>query len=112
MAPIVHIVLFQFKANVAPEVVKATCDKMLSLKTACLHPTLNTPYIKSAIGGKDNSPEKFQGGLTHGFVMEFENEDDRLYYVQTDPAHKAFTTSIESVVEKATVLDFSPGVFK
>jgi hypothetical protein len=30
---------------------------MLALKDKCLHPTTNTPYVKMAMGGKENSPE-------------------------------------------------------
>jgi hypothetical protein len=30
---------------------------MLELKDQCLHPTSKTPYVKSGIGGKQNSPE-------------------------------------------------------
>lgn len=30
---------------------------MLALKDKCLHPTTNTPYLKMAVGGKENSPE-------------------------------------------------------
>jgi hypothetical protein len=33
---------------------------MLALKANCLHPTAQTPYIKSAIGGRDTSPEGYQ----------------------------------------------------
>ncbi len=33
---------------------------MLALKDECLHPTTNKPYVKMAMGGKQNSPE----GLT------------------------------------------------
>jgi hypothetical protein len=30
---------------------------MLALKDKCLHPTTNKPYVKMAMGGKENSPE-------------------------------------------------------
>lgn len=33
---------------------------MLTLKDNCVHPTSQQPYIKSASGGKDNSPEGIQ----------------------------------------------------
>jgi Stress responsive A/B Barrel Domain len=45
------------------------------------------------------------------FVVEFENEDDRLYYLDKDPAHLEFKTSIGGVVAKAQVVDFIPGIF-
>lgn len=36
------------------------CERMLTLKDNCVHPTSQQPYIKSASGGKDNSPEGIQ----------------------------------------------------
>lgn len=52
-----------------------------------------------------------QNGLTHAFVVQFANPDDRNYYVETDPAHRAFRKTIEPLVEKVTVLDFTHGTF-
>lgn len=34
--------------------------RLVALKDNCIHPTSNNPYIKSASGGTDNSPEGFQ----------------------------------------------------
>lgn len=39
---------------------KKACERMLALKNNCVHPTSQQPYIKSASGGKDNSPEGIQ----------------------------------------------------
>lgn len=36
------------------------CTDMLGLGEQCLHPSTGKPYIKSASGGKDNSPEGAQ----------------------------------------------------
>ncbi|OKL59800.1 hypothetical protein UA08_04955 [Talaromyces atroroseus] len=49
---ITHIVLFQFKSST---------DKA----------TIDSPYIKASSGGRDNSPEGIQHGITHAFVVEF-----------------------------------------
>lgn len=103
---------------------------MLHLRENCIHPTTQKPYIKASAGGKDNSIEGLQvctrflqqppgsmvlltakNGITHVFVVEFENEDDREYYVRSDPAHQAFVKSLDGVIEKAQVVDFTPGVF-
>jgi hypothetical protein len=43
--------------------------------------------------------------------VEFENDDDRTYYLDQDPAHLAFKKSIGTVVKKVQVVDFTPGVF-
>ncbi|RHZ63827.1 hypothetical protein CDV55_107405 [Aspergillus turcosus] len=123
---IIHVVQFQFKPTASPEVIKDTCTRMLNLRENCIHPTTQKPYIKASAGGKDNSIEGLQvcqqqpgymvvltakNGITHVFVVEFENEDDREYYVRTDPAHQAFVKTLDGVIEKAQVVDFTPGVF-
>lgn len=47
-----------------------------------------------------------------GFVVEFENETDREYYVNKDPDHAAFVASLPPEGKrKAGVMDFEEGVF-
>ncbi|KAL5362636.1 hypothetical protein BJX96DRAFT_154282 [Aspergillus floccosus] len=108
---VTHIVLFQFKADATPEVVKDVCSRMLALKDECIHPTSQKPYIKFSSGGADNSPEGIQNGITHAFVVEFASAADRDYYVKEDPTHQEFVRSLGGVIEKAQVIDFTPGVF-
>ncbi|KAI9799257.1 MAG: hypothetical protein M1833_004135 [Piccolia ochrophora] len=108
---IVHIVLFQIEADADASKVTDFCQRMLALKSDCIHPTTQRPYVKSVIGGKDNSLDDRTAGLTHGFVVEFENEEDRKYYIEKDPAHAAFKASLTGVVQKVTVVDFAPGEF-
>jgi hypothetical protein len=103
---------------------------MLSLRHTCMHPTESTPYIISSSGGKDNSPEGAQvllisslpnvglaltgaqqGGLTHGFVVIFANAKDRDYYVNDDPAHKAFVKKNGPRFEDVRVVDYEGGVY-
>ncbi|KAF5008535.1 hypothetical protein FDECE_5191 [Fusarium decemcellulare] len=108
---VTHTVLFQLKADAKPEDVKAACDRFLALKDNCIHPTSNTPYITSVKGGRDNSIEGKQNGITHGFVVEFSSAEDRDYYVKTDPAHQDFSKSIRHLVEKVIVVDFANGVY-
>lgn len=71
---------------------------MVGLAEKCVHPQSNKNYMKSHGGGRDNSPEgqqvvvanrslmharfadeSHQGGFSHGFICEFENEEDRKY---------------------------------
>ncbi|KAJ6184172.1 hypothetical protein N7519_005473 [Penicillium mononematosum] len=108
---ITHIVLFQFKSEVAAEDVRDVCERMLALRDSCLHPTSQQPYIQSASGGKDNSPEGIQNGITHAFVLEFACAADRDYYVESDPVHLAFVETLDGLLEKAQVVDFTDGVF-
>ncbi|PLB34914.1 Dabb family protein [Aspergillus candidus] len=108
---ITHIVLFQFKVDAPPAAVKDACSRMLALKDNCVHPASQRPYIKSAVGGADNSPEGIQGGITHAFVMEFATAEDREYYVSSDPTHQEFVKSLGGIIEKAQVVDFANGVY-
>ncbi|CAG8051738.1 unnamed protein product [Penicillium nalgiovense] len=79
---------------------------MLALKDSCLHPTSQQPYIKSASGGKDNSPESIQVS-----GPRFTCAADRDYYVQSDPVHFAFVESLDGLLEKAQVVYFTDGAF-
>ncbi|KAK3944366.1 stress responsive A/B barrel domain-containing protein [Diplogelasinospora grovesii] len=108
---ITHIVLFQFKRDASPGAVDVACARMMALKESCVLPTTQQTYIKSITGGKDHSPEGLQDGLTHGFVVEFASTADRDYYVSSDPVHQTFKKDVATVVEKATVLDFTNGSF-
>ncbi|GAB7349103.1 hypothetical protein MBLNU459_g8053t1 [Dothideomycetes sp. NU459] len=108
---IVHIVLFEFKPTAEREVITDVCGRMLALSDKCLHPTSNKPYVKSHGGGRDNSPEGHQGAFTHGFVFEFESEDDRKYYLEKDPAHLEFVGSLKDIIQNVRVVDFCPGVY-
>ncbi|KAF2965015.1 hypothetical protein GQX73_g8554 [Xylaria multiplex] len=105
--PVNHLVLFQFKGEASTESVDKIYADMLSLKDACLRDGTQKPYIKSLTGGKDNSPEGLQDGLQYAFVVEFENEDDRNYYVHEDKAHKAFVANLMPLLVKAVVVDYS-----
>ncbi|KAK4194684.1 stress responsive A/B barrel domain-containing protein [Triangularia verruculosa] len=108
---VTHIVLFKFKSDLDGGAIDVAAAKILSLKENCLSPNSQNAYIKSITGGRDNSPENLQNGMTHAFVVQFENTDDRNYYVEQDPAHLAFKKEIEPLVEKVMVLDYINGVF-
>ncbi|KAL0954590.1 hypothetical protein HGRIS_003550 [Hohenbuehelia grisea] len=111
-ATIVHIVLFAFKPEVSESTKLDVSSRMLALKHKTRHPDTNRPYILSASGGLDNSPEGLQANFTHGFVVEFKCAADRDYYVAKDPVHQAFVKSLDGIVDKALVFDYHPGVFK
>ncbi|KAH8599407.1 hypothetical protein B0O99DRAFT_669332 [Bisporella sp. PMI_857] len=108
---LVHIVLFKFKSSLSSDVIKAACARMLALKESCIHPTSQEPYILESSGGKDNSPEGLQDGLSHGFVVKFASERDRDYYVKEDPVHQTFVKSLDGLIEKVTVVDYEQGNF-
>ena len=52
-----------------------------------------------------------QGVFTHTYILEFDSESDRNYYIKDDPAHMAFGHSLTGIVEKVMVMDFLPDVF-
>lgn len=52
-----------------------------------------------------------QNGFTHAFVLEFDNEEDRNFYVKQDEAHLAFVAGLEGLVDGAQVLDYTPGKY-
>ncbi|PVH94127.1 hypothetical protein DM02DRAFT_573372 [Periconia macrospinosa] len=106
-----HIVLFQFKKSASSFHIKEITSKMLALKKSCINPTTNRPYIKSITGGKDNSKENLQNGLTHAFIVKFASDEDRDFYVNEDPVHKAFKDAAGPHLEKAVVVDFQESVF-
>ncbi|KAI5371124.1 Putative stress-response A/B barrel domain-containing protein HS1/DABB1 [Septoria linicola] len=108
---IIHIVLFEFKPSTTHDQVEDVCTRMLALSEKCLHPTTNKPYVTSYSGGRDTSPEGLQGGFSHGFVSQFESEEDRKYYLEKDPAHLEFVASLKDVIQNVRVLDFEPGKF-
>lgn len=101
---------------------------MLALREKCIHPETNEQYVKSYGGGRDNSPEGLQvgrhsrfrdciladclqGAFSHGFISEFQNEEDRKYYLEKDPAHLAFVKSLDGIMQNVRVVDFEPGKF-
>ncbi|KAH8692298.1 stress responsive A/B barrel domain protein [Talaromyces proteolyticus] len=108
---VTHIVLFQFKPSADTATINDACSRMLALRDNCLHPSSQRPYIKSSSGGLDNSIEGIQSGITHAFVVEFANKEDRDYYVKNDPAHQEFVQSLDGIIEKAQVIDFTDRVF-
>ncbi|PNY27358.1 Uncharacterized protein TCAP_02718 [Tolypocladium capitatum] len=54
--------------------------------------------------------ERREDGLTHAFVVEFQSQEDRDYYVRQDPAHNAFVENVLQKLVQARIMDFSPGV--
>ena len=46
---------------------------------------------------------------SHGFIVEFANEEDRRFYVEEDAAHRAFVEGLGGVVGGIGVLDFEAG---
>jgi hypothetical protein len=100
---------------------------MLALQHKCVNAASQKPYIKSFSGGRNNSNEGhavrtctsddahvkankyLKSPYTHGFVVEFESEEDRDYYVNKDPAHQEFISFAGELLQNVKVLDYEPG---
>ena len=48
---------------------------------------------------------------TYGWIVEFENKEDRDYYLKKDPAHAAFVGYVKTIAKGVGSFDYVPGVF-
>lgn len=69
-----HIVLFKLKPSLSDEDTKYIMESLGDLKN-------EIPQILSYTWGKNNTIEDLDKGYTHGFVMDFKNEEDRKTYL-------------------------------
>ncbi|KAH6997381.1 hypothetical protein EDB80DRAFT_883525 [Ilyonectria destructans] len=100
-----RVVQFQFKPSVTNEAIDGVLSKIQGLKDGCLHPETKKPYIQSIEGGADNSPEGLQQGITHAFVIQFANPEDRDYYALKDPTHLGVVGELGPLLEKVQIID-------
>ncbi|THX65145.1 hypothetical protein D6D11_00683 [Aureobasidium pullulans] len=107
---ITHIVLFKYRADITWSDFEKHFESFMALKTTSLNPTTGKPLIKSLKAGKNRSWEPFNKGFTHGFVLEFENQDDLDYYLTKEPVHIAFSKSAGPLIEDSCVIDIKDGV--
>ncbi|KAL1736936.1 hypothetical protein EV714DRAFT_279438 [Schizophyllum commune] len=105
-----HVLAFNLIPSLSEADVKTVFDGILNLKPTCVKPDGKT-YIRSIKGGKQNSKEGADKGIKWVFIVEFENEEDRDYYVHTDPVHAALAKTLISQVADIAVLDFTEDVF-
>ncbi|GAA5876844.1 hypothetical protein JCM16303_006306 [Sporobolomyces ruberrimus] len=110
MGIITHIVSFKYKPTTSPAEKHFVASSFLALQSRCVDQQEGKNYI-AVTGGKDNSPENAANGYEHSFVVTFENEQARDYYVNEDPAHSKFKELAGQHVEKVFVFDFEAGVF-
>ena len=96
-----HVVLFKFKDDAPPADVKALEDQIMAMKS-------QIPTIKTIEWGKDCSVENLQDGLTHAFLVTFENPDGLKVYLP-HAAHQAVVKSLTPLKEKVLVFDYVAG---
>ncbi len=93
-----HVVIFKFNDSSSPEDVQHVADTFYALKKS-------VPQIKDMEWGINNSPEQFNQGFTHCFIISFKSEKDLADY-QNDPNHKAFQEVLKPHMEKVFVVDY------
>jgi len=77
-----HVVSFKYKSDVTDTQKKEVEEAFAALKKSI-------PQIKSLDYGSNVSPEKFNQGFTHMWVLTFDNSTDRDAYL-VHPEHKKF----------------------
>jgi Stress responsive A/B Barrel Domain len=93
-----HVVIFKFKDTSSPEDVQKVADTFYALKG-------QVPEIAAMEWGINNSPENFNQGFTHCFVLSYHSEKDLANY-QENPAHRAFQEVLKPHMEKVFVVDY------
>lgn len=73
---------------------------MTALIDDALHPYTGKPYI---VNIDDGVPSDSKDGHTRLFVVQFENSDEKDYFLQHDPAHAEFQKDIKPLVARADV---------
>ena len=116
-APVWHIVLFKFKDDVTAEMRAEVAKRFEALESAERD---GKPYILDIVHGVQNSEEGVHKDYELGFIVKFENEDDRDYYVGRpfvgdgpfDPEHDEFKTFVGPLLAETNgvlVFDFTDG---
>lgn len=93
-----HVVLFKFNDGTTPEQIKTIEDAFAALPS-------KIDSVKGMEWGTNASPENKADGLTHCFVLTFDDEAGRDAYLP-HPAHKEFGGILGPHLEKVRVIDF------
>lgn len=113
-----HIVLFKYNSAVTSDQKEEVIRRFLALKR--LSKRNGTPFILSIETGPDISGEGLDQCFEQGFIVTFNSQGDRNYYVGQpvvtdpafyDPAHQAFKDFVGPLLDQngAFVFDFSVG---
>jgi Stress responsive A/B Barrel Domain len=94
-----HVVIFKYKESSSPEDIKKVTEAFVGLKK-------QISVVKDFEWGVNKSPEHFDQGFTHCYVLTFANEKDRDEIYQKHPAHKAFQEVLKPHMDKVFVVDY------
>ena len=94
-----HVVIFKFKESSSKKSIDSVVNAFIALKD-------KITVIKSFEWGVNVSPEHFDQGFTHCFVVTFSNTEDRDNIYQKHPAHKDFQKILGPHMDKVFVVDY------
>lgn len=100
--PVRHVVVFKYKDDATKKQIQVITDAFRDLKN-------KIPGILSFERGVNNSPEGLNRGLTHIYLLTFEDEAARDAYLP-HPEHKAFGKILRDsgIFEEVFVVDYIP----
>lgn len=107
---ITHIVLFKYKTDISWQAFEIHFEQFMDLKQKSISKKTGRPLIKSLKAGKNRSWEPYSKGMTHGFVLEFESQDELDYYLTAEPVHLEFSRNAAHLIEDSLVVDIKDGV--
>ena len=93
-----HVVIFKFKDSSSPDQIKKVVASFAGLYG-------KVPEVKNFEWGINVSPEHYNEGFTHCFILTFSSEKDLGNY-QLDPAHIAFQAVLKPHMDKVFVVDY------
>lgn len=96
-----HVVAFKFKETATPADIEKVQAEFRGLKK-------KIKQILSFETGTNNSPEGFNKGCTHGYILTFGSEKDRDIYLE-HPDHKEFGKLVGPLLADVFVIDFWGG---
>ncbi len=98
MPAIQHMVIVKFKPEVSAEKISDLYRQLAQLQELI-------PGIRRFCGGAYSSGEGLNKGFTHGFLMEFENAEDRDRYLP-HPEHERVKEAILPCIDDVIAFDF------
>jgi hypothetical protein len=93
-----HVVLFAFRPDAPAGEIERVCEHFGRLPR-------EIDLVQGFEWGTDVSPEGFQQGFTHCFLIDFASDTDRDAYL-VHPAHRAFVEAAQPVLARALVVDY------
>lgn len=91
--------MFKFKPS-------ASNNEITTVNAAFESLVSKIPELKSIEMGENNSPEGINKGLTHGYILTFEDEAGRETYL-SHQHHKSFQKLVDPLLDDVLVFDFT-----